>query len=130
MPVVLGAYSPRCLGFGLDAPYSPVGALGRRPGGEEIGAAAAGEFPKVPPEDLFLCEKILLLNPAAPLYKEGPVLLHSPPLQLDRDCPGQGPTRPNSQLSPGGAHGLCGFAISSLFPYPGLQATTSLLVLL
>ena len=32
---------------------------------------------------LFLFEKFLLLNPAAP-YKEGPVLSHSPPLQLEQ----------------------------------------------
>ena len=45
-----------------------------------------GEFPKLPQSvsffSLFRFVKILLLNPAAP-YKEGPVLSHSPPLQLD-----------------------------------------------
>ena len=55
--------------------------------GEEAGSAAAGEFPKLPLSisffSLFLFEKFLLLNPAAP-YSEGPVLSHSPPLQLDR----------------------------------------------
>ena len=55
--------------------------------GEEAPAADAGEFPKLRPSvsfflSLFLFEKIFLLNPAAP-YKEGPVLSHSPPLQLD-----------------------------------------------
>ena len=46
--------------------------------------------PQSAPEGLFLFEKILLLNPATP-YKEGPVLLHSPPLQLDWRLSGSGP---------------------------------------
>ena len=33
-------------------------------------------------QSVFLFDKILLLNSATP-YKEGPVLSHSPPLQLD-----------------------------------------------
>ena len=60
--------------------------------GEEARGAAA-EFPKLPPSlffSLFLFEKFLLLNPAAP-YKEGPVLSHSPPLQLDLGLSGSGP---------------------------------------
>ena len=74
-------------------PPTPPGSAGW-PGGEETGAAAAGEFPKLPPSVsfffLFLFEKILLLNPATP-YKEGPVLSHSPPLQLDQVLSGSGP---------------------------------------
>ena len=77
----------------------------------------------------FFFEKILLLSPA-PLYKEGSVLSHSPPLQLDGDCPGQGPTGPSSHLSPAGTHGLRGFTTSSLFPSLRHQATRSLTVLL
>ena len=38
----------------------------------------------------FLFEKFILLNPAAP-YKEGPVLSHSPPLQLDLGLSESGP---------------------------------------
>ena len=34
-------------------------------------------------QSVFLFDKILLLNSATP-YKEGPVLSHSPPLQLDQ----------------------------------------------
>ena len=71
-------------------------------------------IPQSAPEDLFLFEKIVLLNPAAS-YKEGPVLSLSPPLQLDQDCPGHGPTRPNSQFSPASAQSLRGFTNSSLF---------------
>ena len=41
------------------------------------------------PEGLFLFGKILLLNPAAQ-YKEGPVLSHSPPLQLYQGLSGSG----------------------------------------
>ena len=48
-----------------------------RSSGEEAGVADAGEFPKLSPTvsffSLFLFEKFLLLNPAAP-YKEGLVL--------------------------------------------------------
>ena len=45
---------------------------------------------------LFLFEKIFLLNPAF-TYKGGPVLSHSPPLQLDWGLSGSGPD--TSQLS-------------------------------
>ena len=102
-------------------------------GGEKAGAAAMGEFPKLPQSvsffSLFRFEKILLLNPAAP-YKEGPVLSHSPPLKLGMGLSRSGPTVPNSQLSPVGAHSLCGFTTLSLFLSLRLQATRSLSVLL
>ena len=51
--------------------------------------------PRVSLFSLFLFEKFLLLKPAAP-YKEGPVLSHSPPLQLDRGLF----FRPSSQTFP------------------------------
>ena len=38
----------------------------------------------------FLFENFFLVNPAAP-YKEGPVLSHSQPLQLDWGLYGSGP---------------------------------------
>ena len=86
--------------------------------------------PQSAPEGLFLFGKILLLNPASP-YREGPVLSLSPPLPLYPDCLHQGPTWPNSQLSPTGAHGLqCVYHTSSLFPSLQPQATESLSVLL
>ena len=114
--------------------HSPVGAhslqRGGWPGGEETGAVAAGEFPKVPLRVFFFLGKSSCSILWLPLYKEGPVFSLSPPFQLDQDCPGQGPTRPNSQLSPAGAHGLHGFTTSSLFPSLWLQATRSLMVLL
>ena len=65
-----------------------------------------------------------------PPYKKGPVLSQSPPLQLGWDCPGQGPTWPNSQLSPASAPSLHRFTTSSLFPSLRLQATRCRLVLL
>ena len=72
---------PSASDVGLVPPH-PCGSTGWL-GGEEAGAAAAGEFPKLPLSvsffSLFLFEKFLLLNPAA-LYKEGPVLSHGPPL--------------------------------------------------
>ena len=52
--------------------------------------------PQVSLFSLFLFEKFLLLNPATP-YKEGPVLLHNPPLQLDRGLSRSGPI--TAQLS-------------------------------
>ena len=87
----------------------------------------------IPQSDPEFFEKILLLSPAAP-YKGGPVLSHSPPLWLDQDCLGQGPTGPDSQLSLAGTHGLCGF--TTLHPYsppcdfkqPGLSPCHSSLV--
>ena len=82
-------------------------------------------IPQSAPEGLFLFEKILLFNPAIP-YKEGPVLSHSSPLQLDQDCPGQGPTQPNSQLFPASAHVLCMFTTSFLLPSLNFSLTVYL----
>ena len=84
------ALSPRYFGFGLNTSHTSTGV----PDGwvarwEETGAIASGEFPKVPLRVFFLFEKILLLNPAT-LYKEGHVLSHSPPLQLDWGLSGSG----------------------------------------
>ena len=66
-------------------------------GGEETGAVDAGEFPKVRPRIFFFLgissRSILWL----PLYKEGPVLSHSPPLQLVQGLSGSGSHR--TQLS-------------------------------
>ena len=65
--------------------------MGRWQGGEETGAVDAGKFPKVPPRVSFgggsSCSILHL-----PLYKEWPVLSHSPPLQL------------NHRLSRSGSH--------------------------
>ena len=103
-----GVHSPWCLRCGLRSlrytfslvpwiwarwPTHPCGSTGW-PGGDETGTAAAREFPKLPQSTsffpLFLFEKFLLLNPAAP-YKKGPVLSLSPPLQLDWGLSGSGP---------------------------------------
>ena len=86
--------------------------------------------PQTAPESLFILGKILLLNPVAPSIPGRACLLTQPPLQLDQDCPGQGPTWPNFQLSPAGAHSLHVFTTSSLFPSLWPQATRSLSVLL
>ena len=59
-------------------------------GGEETRGVAVGEFPKVPWRVFFFLGKILLLNLWLPLYKEGPVLSHSPPLQLGGGLSGSG----------------------------------------
>ena len=56
-------------------------------------------IPQTAPKCLFLFEKILLLNPAAP-YKEEPVLSHSPPLQLDLELSGSGPDRAQPSTLP------------------------------
>ena len=88
LPQGCGGYQAQILSTGRRV-HTSTGALGRWEGGEETGAAAAGKFPKVPP-NIFLFEKILLLNPAAP-YKEGPVLSHSPPLHLDPGLSRSGP---------------------------------------
>ena len=93
-----------------------------QPGGEESGAAAAGEFSKLPLSvsffSLFLFEKFLLLNPATP-YKEGPVLSHGPPFQLDRGLSGSGPnTAQLSTLPSLHARSLCVYHFI-LIPLPG-----------
>ena len=58
--------------------------------GEETGAVAAGEFPKVPQRVFFFLRKSSCSILWLPLYKEGPVLSHSPPLQLGRGLSGSG----------------------------------------
>ena len=116
----------------VRCPTHPHGST-RQPDGEEAGAAAAGEFPKVPLSVSFFLpftfEEFLLLNPAAP-YQEGPVLSESPPLQLDWELSGSGPiTAQLSTLPSWHTQSLwaCHFIlITSLW----LQATRSLSVLL
>ena len=87
-------------------------------------------IPQSFPKGLVLFGKILLLNPGAPSVQGRvcPLPQSTSPARLGPSA--QGPTRPNSQLTPGGAQGLGGFTISSLFPSLGLQATRSLMVLL
>ena len=99
-------------------------------GGEGTGAVAAGEFLNVPQRVFFFLGKSSCSILWLPPYKEGPVLSHSPPLQLDWGLSGLGHTWPKFHLSPASAHGLCGFTTSSLFPSLRLQATRSLRVLL
>ena len=111
----------------LNIPHSPTGA----PGSWVVRRLELllQNSPKCT-QGLFLFETILLLSPATP-YKEGPVLLHSSPLWLDQECPGQGSTETNSQVSPAGVHGLpCVYHTSSLFPSLQPEATRPLLVLL
>ena len=116
--------------LGLNTRHSPEGVLDRLAARwREDWSCCCRGIPQSAPNGLFLFEKILLLNPAAP-YKEGPVLSLSPPLLLDGDCLHQGPTGPNSQLSPASTHSLHVFTILSLFPSLQLQATRSLSVLL
>ena len=111
--------------MGVHTPW-----MGRWPGGEETGAVAAGEFPKVPPGVFFFLRKSSCLIVWLPPYMEGPVLSHSPPLQLAQGLSGSGSHMPNFQLSLSSAHSLPGFSTSSLFPSLQLQATGSLTVLL
>ena len=107
-PPVLWIWSPY--------PHTSVGMqMGGWLGGEETGAVAAGKLPKVPPRVFFFLGKSSCSILQLPPYKEGPVLLLSPPLQLDQDCLGQGPTQSKSQLFPAGAHGLHRFTTSFLF---------------
>ena len=82
------------------------------------------------PEGLFLFGEILLLSPVASSIQGRVVLSHSPPLQLDQDCLGQGHSQPNFQFSPASAHGVHVFTTSSLFPLcdfkqPGLSQCCS-----
>ena len=61
---------------------------------------------------LFIFKKFLLLILATP-YKEGPVLSHSSPLQLNWGLSRSGPIMAQFMA---GTHGLCGFTTFSLFP--------------
>ena len=68
---------------------SDLGSIPRSPPRECQVATWRGDWscccriiPQTAPECVFLFEKILLLNRAAP-FKEGPVLSHSPPLHVD-----------------------------------------------
>ena len=89
-----------------------------------------GNSPQCPRGSFSFWEKSSCSFLWLPPYKEGPVLSHSPPLQL-----GQGLCRSGShtaQLSTClGQHlGLPGFSTSYLFPSLRLQATRSLTVFL
>ena len=86
---------------------SDVGSVPPTPPGEcwvarwRGGWSCCRSIPQTAPEYLSFffftfSEKFLLLNPATP-YKEGPVLSHSPPLQLDRGLSVSGPN--TAQLS-------------------------------
>ena len=97
--------------------------------GEEAGAAAAGEFPTVPPRIFSFLRKSSCS--ILPLHTRKGLSSHTAHLFIwTGDCLGKGQTRPNSQLSALGAHSLHGFTTSSLVPFLQPQATSSLLVLL
>ena len=101
-------YSPWCLGCVLGGPprciLSPVpriwawcsphptGVLGTRVERrlELLLQENSSNCPWVSLFSLFHFEKFLLLNPATP-YKKGPILSHSPPLQLEWGLSGSGP---------------------------------------
>ena len=83
------------------------------------------------PQSVFFLGKSSCSIPQLPLYKEGPVLSHSPPLQLDQGLSRSGPhTAQLSTLPSWHPQSPCVYHTSSLFPSLCLQATRSLLVLL
>ena len=61
------------------------------PGGEDTGDVAPGKFPKVFLRVYFFLEKSSCSILPLPLYKEEPILSHSPPLQLDQGLSRSGP---------------------------------------
>ena len=63
VPVVSAPSEMRCSQSPVDA-HTPQ--TGEWPGGEQTGAVAAGEFPKVPQRVFFFWGKILLLSSVAP----------------------------------------------------------------
>ena len=92
-PPVLWIWSPY--------PHTSVGMqMGGWLGGEETGAVAAGKLPKVPPRVFFFLGKSSCSILWLPLYKEGPILSHSPPLQLDRGLSGSGSHRAQLSILP------------------------------
>ena len=135
-----GTYTPWCLGCVCGGParcsltlvlliwawcpLHPRGSAGQQ-GGKETGAAAAGEFPTVPPRIFSFLRKSSCS--ILPLHTRKGLSSHTTHLSsYTGDCLGQGPTRPNSQLSPVSIHSLCVFTTLSLFPSLRLQATRSL----
>ena len=80
VPVVSAFSEMRC-GHSLVGAHMPW--MSGWPGGEETGGIASGEFPKVSPRVFFFWGKSSCSILHLPPYKEGPVLSHSPPLQLD-----------------------------------------------
>ena len=89
-----GVHSPQCFRFGLDAPTSPWER--QAAGWRGHWSCCCRRIPQTAPKGLFLFEKSLVLSSATP-YKEGPVLSHSPPLQVDQ---GLSRSEPNTaQLS-------------------------------
>ena len=77
----------RCAQSLVDAHTPPTSEW---PGGGQTGAVAAREFPKVPQRVFFFLGQSSCSILWHPLYKEGPDLSHSPPLQLGRGLSGSG----------------------------------------
>ena len=124
-----GVYSPQCFGFGLDAPHTPTGVSGcwveRR-----LKLMLQQNSPKCPQGSFFGGAGNLPAQSCGSLCTRKCLSSHTAHFSsYSRDCPGQGRTGPNSQLSPSSAHGLGGFTTSSLFPSLRIQATRSLMVL-
>ena len=63
VPVVSAPSELRCTQAPVEV-HTPR--TGKWPGGEQTGAVAAREFPKVPQRVFFIWGKILLLDPVAP----------------------------------------------------------------
>ena len=128
VPVVSVVHSPQCLGFGFNIPHTPKGAQGGCPGGEETGAAAAGEFPKVPLRVFFFLRKSSCSILRLPPYKEGPVLSHSPLLQLDQGVSGPGSHRAQLSTLPSQCPGslwFCHFVLNPLSTTSSKQVSHS-----
>ena len=93
-----GLHFPWCLIFWLDAPHTPADV----PGGwveRRLELLLQEKFQNCPWVSLFFTFsfwEIFTFNPASP-YSEGPVLSHSPPVQLDQGLSGSGPL--TAQLS-------------------------------
>ena len=89
--------SPQCFGFGLDVLHIPKGVRGGRVE-RRLELLLQENSPNRPSVFFFLRKSscsILLLHTRKGLSSHTAQLSSS-----TRDCPGQGPARPNSQLSP------------------------------
>ena len=78
---------PQVLRIWAWYPPQPCESAGQ-PGGEETGAAAAGEFPRVPPRVFFSLRKSSCS--ILPLHTRNGLSSHSPPLQPDQGLSGSG----------------------------------------
>ena len=108
-PTGLGAHSPQGFGCSVQGLLCHLrSATVAGVGAQEVGVAAAGEFPKQPPSASFFTFSFREIPPIQACCSiQGPGLSHSPTLQSDLRLSRSGPV--TDQLSPASVHSLSGY---------------------